>query len=469
MVQHISASTKSEFSAPFYADLYANGSRTCYCADRLDADTRAVADEGDCDVPCPGNDEQLCGGLAARTTSNSRRWMPARRDAPSSVLLTVYASLADTETPEPPPGMGASRPSMSRGQGGNQAGATGSGGRPTAVVSGDASGATTLTRTITEFDRPDATDFPTNGIAQLEIPAAATITRVIEDPGRSDTGAVSPIMADLDRPGVRTTVTYLTVFPSDPAALVPQERVVTLLYEDCGCDTPKLMEPPMETKVVECDGCGADGQSAVTLTVPITVSVVVPATGSSTGQGQPNGDEPQQGESSQGQTDQEQPDQEQPDGQSDQGQPGQEHSFNSQPQPTQPNQIQAPDELTTVLTSYQTIQVVSEETLDNKLVVTRTKKQTIVVAIRPSGDAGSQVDDANAVENVVPAQATAPDQPTIPTGIDDAAAAATTPTPGAAGTPGSPVVVGEAWSATESLKTSIALSVAVALLFTMLL
>ncbi|RSL52313.1 hypothetical protein CEP54_010978 [Fusarium duplospermum] len=544
---------------------------TCYCADRLDANTRAVANESACNVPCPGNDKQLCGGLTATTSSNSRRWMHARRDAPSSVLLTVYASLADTDTPEPPPGMGASRPATSSGQANpndseDQAGETGFDGQAAAVVTDDvtdivvvtntladstvtqvitqlgpsevttvtraignlaqpnintrvqvivepdASGATTLTRTINEFDLPGAANFPTNGIAQLEIPGPTTITRVIGDPSRSGMGAVSP---DLDRPGVRTTVTYFTVFPSDPAALVPQERVVTLPYEDCDCETPKLMELPMETKVVECDGCGVNGESAVTITVPITVSVTVPARGSSTGQGRPDGGESQQshsgnGEESQGgspespsgqaQSDQSQSSQGQPgsqgqsgqgelpqiqskQGQSDQdqsgqhrpgqeqsgqeqsrqGQPDQEQSFHIQPQPTQANKVQAP-EITTVLTSYQTIQVVTEETLDNNLVVTRTKKQTIVVVVRASDDANSQIDspgNTNVIPDVVPAQPTAPDKPVVPTPPANTVAA----TPG----PDRPVLVGEAWSATKGLKTSIVLSVVVTLIFAMLL
>ncbi|KAJ4328519.1 hypothetical protein N0V84_001036 [Fusarium piperis] len=529
----------------------------------LDANTRAVANESSCDVPCPGNDKQFCGGLAARSTSKPRRWMHSRRDAPSSVLLTVYASLADTEAPEPPPGMGASRPSTSSGRvdlddSDSQATAVvtddvtkvvvvtntladstvtrvvtqlgpsevttvtrviGNLAQPDVntrvqvIVEPDASGVTTLTRTITELGRPGMANFPTNGIAQLEIPGATTVTRVIEDPSRSGMGAASPIVADLDRPGVRTTVTYFTVFPSDPAALVPQERVVTLQYEDCDCETPRLMDPPMETKVVECDGCGANGESAVTLTVPITVSVVVPVRESSTSQGHSNGGESQQdgsgngespqnqsdqsqssqeqstqggsgqeefpriqskqGQSGQGHSNQGQPDQEQSaQGQSNQGQPGQQ-SFHSQPQPTQPNQIQAPDEITTVLTSYQTIQVISEETLDNNLVVTRTKKQTIVVVIRPSDDANPQIDspgNTNVVENV-PAQPTALDQPIVPTKIANATAATPTSTPGAARTPGAPdqpVVVGEAWRATEGLKTSIVLSAVVALIAALL-
>ncbi|RSM01468.1 hypothetical protein CEP52_008531 [Fusarium oligoseptatum] len=587
---------------------------TCYCAEKLDANTRAVANESACNVPCPGNDKQLCGGLAATTSSNSRRWMHVRRDAPSSVLLTVYASLADTETPEPPPGMGASLPSTSTGQvnpndSDDQVGETGFDGQPAAVVTDDvtevvvvtntqadstitqvvtqlgpsevttitraignlaqpnintrvqvivepdASGETTMTRTITELGLTGAANFPTNGIAQLEIPGATTVTRVLGDPDSSGMGAVSSIIADPDRPGVRTTVTYFTVFPSDPASLVPQERVMTLPYEDCDCETPKLLELPMETKVVECDGCGVNGESAVTITVPITVSVTVPARGSSTSQGQSDGGESQQSQSGngeesqgdssqspsaqaqsgqsqsdqgqsgqgefpqiqskqgqsdqgqpdqgqpdqaqsnqpqpgQGQTDEEQPeqgqpvqaqsnqkqpDQGQPDGQSgqdqsDQEQPDQGQSFHSQPQPTQANQVQAP-EITTVLTSYQTIQVVTEETLDNNSVVTRTKKQTIVVVVRPSDDATPQIDspgNTNVVENVVPAQPTAPDQRVVPT----PPANATATTHSAAGTPGTPdqpVVVGEAWSVIKGLKTSIVLSVVVTLIFAMLL
>ncbi|RTE80946.1 hypothetical protein BHE90_004523 [Fusarium euwallaceae] len=606
---------------------------TCYCAEKLDANTRAVANESACNVPCPGNDKQLCGGLAATTSSNSRRWMHVRRDAPSSVLLTVYASLADTETPEPPPGMGASLPSTSTGQvnpndSDDQVGETGFDGQPAAVVTDDvtevvvvtntqadstvtrvvtqlgpsevttvtqaignlaqpnintrvqvivepdASGETTMTRTITEFGLPGAANFPTNGIAQLEIPGATTVTRVLGDPDSSGMGAVSPIIADPDRPGVRTTVTYFTVFPSDPASLVPQERVMTLPYEDCDCETPKLLELPMETKVVECDGCGVNGESAVTITVPITVSVTVPARGSSTSQGQSDGGESQQsqsgngedsqggspespstqgqsdqsqsgqgqsgqgefpqiqskqGQSAQGQSDQAQSNQGQPDGQSNQeqagqgqpgqeqsdqpqpgqgqtdeeqpeqgqpvqaqsnqkqsnqgqpdgqsgqdqsnqGQPDQEPSFHNQPLPTQVNQVQAP-EITTVLTSYQTIQVVTEETLDNNSVVTRTKKQTIVVVVRPSDDATPQIDspgNTNVVENVVPAQPTAPGQRVVPT----PPANATATTHSAAGTPGAPnqpVVVGEAWSAIKGLKTSMVLSVVVTLIFAMLL
>ncbi|KAI8723586.1 hypothetical protein NCS52_00214500 [Fusarium sp. LHS14.1] len=425
--------------------------QTCYCADRLDANTRAVADESNCNVPCPGNDEQLCGGLAAIPTSNSRRWMLARRDAPSTVLLTVYASLADTESPEPPPGMGASRPS--------------------AVVTDDVTeivvvtntpADSTVTRVITELGPSEVTTI-TQAIENLAQPNINTRVQVIVEPDASGATTLTrtiPVYPVMDRPGVKTTVTYFTVLPSDPAALVPQESVVTLLYEDCDCETPKLMAPPMETKVVECDGCGVNGESAVTLTVPITVSVTVPARGSGTGQVQPNGGESQQDQSSQGQSNQGQPDGESGQDQSNQGQPDQQP-----PQPTQPNQAQAP-EITTVLTSYQTIQVVTVETLENDIVVTRTKKQTIVVVVRPSDSADSP-GNVNAIPDVVPAQPTTHDLLIVPTGPANATAATSSAarTPGA---PDQPIAVGQAWSATNSLKTSIMLSV-VALTFALLL
>ncbi|KAL2691829.1 hypothetical protein Neosp_002220 [[Neocosmospora] mangrovei] len=425
---------------------------TCYCAERLDANTRAVADESDCNVPCPGNDKQLCGGLAAQPTSNSRRWMPVRRDAPSTVLLTVYASLADTESPEPPPGMGVSRPS--------------------AVVTDDVTeivvvtntpADSTVTRVITELGPSEVTTI-TQAIENLAQPNINTRVQVIVEPDASGETTLTrtiPVYPVMDRPGVRTTVTYFTVLPSDPAALVPQESVVTLLYEDCDCETPKLMAPPMETKVVQCDGCGVNGESAVTLTVPITVSVTVPARGSGTGQAQQNGGESQQDQSGQGQSNQGQPD-----GESGQDQPNQGQPDQQPPQPTQPNQVQAP-EITTVLTSYSTIQVVTVETLDNDIVVTRTKKQTIVVVVRPS-DSVDSPGNANAIPDVVPAQPTTHDLVIVPTGPANATAA----TPSAARTPGAPdqpIAVGEAWSATNSLKTSIVLSVVVALTFTLLL
>ncbi|KAK2608952.1 hypothetical protein QQS21_002528 [Conoideocrella luteorostrata] len=73
----------------------------CYCADSLDANTRASDEKtGVCDHPCPGDDAQYCGGLArdlddlatANTTAS-----PAKHLSPQD------ASSSPTTSPEPAP------------------------------------------------------------------------------------------------------------------------------------------------------------------------------------------------------------------------------------------------------------------------------------------------------------------------------------------------------------------------------
>lgn len=131
----------------------------CFCADSIDADTRAAnTKNGDvCDHPCPGNDVQYCGGLAksperlANTTSTptddrfeniasstgvaaskstatgqrfrnsttgeagknstlaTRFHVPSKRSPLSrmekAILLTVYGVVKDERPPPPPPSM----------------------------------------------------------------------------------------------------------------------------------------------------------------------------------------------------------------------------------------------------------------------------------------------------------------------------------------------------------------------------
>ncbi|KID92149.1 Concanavalin A-like lectin/glucanase [Metarhizium guizhouense ARSEF 977] len=130
----------------------------CFCADSIDADTRAAnTKNGDvCDHPCPGNDVQYCGGLAksperlANTTSTpandrfeniasstgvaaskstatgqrfrnsttggagnstlaTRFHVPSKRSPLSrmkkAILLTVYGVVKDETPPPPPPSM----------------------------------------------------------------------------------------------------------------------------------------------------------------------------------------------------------------------------------------------------------------------------------------------------------------------------------------------------------------------------
>ncbi|EWG48903.1 hypothetical protein FVEG_08552 [Fusarium verticillioides 7600] len=61
---------------------------TCYCGDELGVDaSRVNLDE--CDIECPGDDSQFCGG------DSSARRLRTRQNVPSNRLLTVYAAPRD--------------------------------------------------------------------------------------------------------------------------------------------------------------------------------------------------------------------------------------------------------------------------------------------------------------------------------------------------------------------------------------
>lgn len=65
---------------------------------------------------------------------------------------------------------------------------------------------------------------------------------------------------------ITTTITYTIPCPTNMASLMEQQFVATL--QDCGCDSQSSV--PMETKVVQCQACGPEGQNEVTVTVPVT-------------------------------------------------------------------------------------------------------------------------------------------------------------------------------------------------------
>ncbi|RYP53888.1 hypothetical protein DL768_001200 [Monosporascus sp. mg162] len=224
-----------------YAGVY---DETCYCAATL-GDASAVEND-ECDVPCPGNRFEFCGGLVddfgpitpgnglvsnstgptngtlplANNNNGTARRSPRhhhRRAAPPNVLLTVYGNLLAEPLPAPAPGMG----------GGDE--------------------------------------------------KAVAVTRVVT---------------------TALTVTYTAVCPTDPAQLVAVEycttATLTMTEEDCGCTTtttppygagnmtapiyalgnataPAASAVPMCTVTETCDACGPGGASVVTLTVPEAV------------------------------------------------------------------------------------------------------------------------------------------------------------------------------------------------------
>ncbi|KAM0506223.1 hypothetical protein ACHAP8_001257 [Fusarium lateritium] len=177
--------------------------------------------------------------------------------------------------------------------------------------------------------------------------------------------------ADFNQEPVLSTITYFTVMSSNPGSLVPQQSVIAMSYEKCDyCETPELIKPPMETKVVECDGCGPNGEDTVTLTVPISVTVTVP--GASTEQAQQIENAAAEAVTSYGGSPEQPP-------------------RNSTIPPVVPNGTDGDvedgesPEVTTVVITYLTTQLVRYGTsTDSVSTVTRTARRTVVVTISNS-------------------------------------------------------------------------------------
>ncbi|KAH0433604.1 mixed-linked glucanase [Colletotrichum camelliae] len=89
-----------------YAGVHQN---ECFCADELDPSTRAEAERERCNIPCPGNSTQFCGGNANVSPAPSRLMYLHRRAAPANYLLTVYGRVSD-QTPPPAPPLGDPEP-----------------------------------------------------------------------------------------------------------------------------------------------------------------------------------------------------------------------------------------------------------------------------------------------------------------------------------------------------------------------
>lgn len=195
--------------------------RRCYCAESVDADTRALADATECDVACPGDGEEFCGGLVSGSAGNGTAGRMFRREAKGYYLLTVYADLAEE--------------------------------------AGSSLSSSVSTRS-------------SSSIATIP-PSTLTQTATVE----ANLVVIHPLT---------TTVTYTIVCPTNSASLMATQLVTVV--EDCGCTQQPAVA--METKVVECDGCGSNGEDTVTVTVPVTTTAtrvvgVVGTAGSTAGVG----------------------------------------------------------------------------------------------------------------------------------------------------------------------------------------
>ncbi|KAF4948586.1 hypothetical protein FGADI_9543 [Fusarium gaditjirri] len=66
-----------------------------------------------------------------------------------------------------------------------------------------------------------------------------------------------------------TTVTYVTINPSQPGVLITTCIPVTLQYTPCNCDHQQYPPVDMTTIISSCDACGYQGQDVVTMVVPV--------------------------------------------------------------------------------------------------------------------------------------------------------------------------------------------------------
>lgn len=66
-----------------------------------------------------------------------------------------------------------------------------------------------------------------------------------------------------------TTVTYVTINPSQPGVLITTCIPLTLTYTPCNCDHQEYPPVDMTTITSSCHACGYQGQDVVTMVVPV--------------------------------------------------------------------------------------------------------------------------------------------------------------------------------------------------------
>ncbi|ROW09536.1 hypothetical protein VMCG_02639 [Cytospora schulzeri] len=245
-----------------YAGVY---DTNCYCADVLDAGTSALPDRDSCDTPCPGNSDEFCGGIIATTGA-----VVKKRDAPSNILLTVYGNMAlavsDETVPQPAPGLGGSSPSDY-----------------------NATVTQTITSTIT-YTTVCSTD-----AAKLVTSEYCTTLTITSCPGDYSPGRVTkaapkyspgPVSETGPKYGSDTVYTVNKAAtgyqPSSmhKAAATGHSSASPVTKAATQANSPQSTEEsdaqsdvPMTTMTQTCDKCGANGESTVTLTMPLDLVI----------------------------------------------------------------------------------------------------------------------------------------------------------------------------------------------------
>ncbi|KAL0940590.1 uncharacterized protein CTRU02_203353 [Colletotrichum truncatum] len=253
---------------------------TCYGSENLDETVFVPGNS--CNVPCPGDNTQVCGGNAAATNSTRLRarrqpkQQLSKRAAPPNVLLTIFElgnrqpgssavagpGPAGPGVPVPGSPTDIANPNILNPVPGNP-GAPGVPGAPVAPVPpGAASNDIVLPNVIAPTGPRAGT---TNAASPAETGGIAQAQSFLGRP--SSTGQQNPALRSLV-----TTIPYATIDSARPNMLVSAELCTTLYYEDCGCPNQILPTVPMATIRMDCNRCGEHGESIVTLTVPAGVN-----------------------------------------------------------------------------------------------------------------------------------------------------------------------------------------------------
>ncbi|SCO50222.1 probable MUC1-Extracellular alpha-1,4-glucan glucosidase [Fusarium fujikuroi] len=216
---------------------------TCYKADSLDG-SEIVEDER-CSLRCPGDPTVFCGG----TTGGADR----RRAIPSNRLLTIYRQeVLSSSSSSSAPSSRTSQASGTRAFSSTSASTAQISYTQSVYSSSISSPATSASSTVSESGSVSSTPFPTQpgSIRTIHVTKGVTYTEIV--------------IAE-----TVTTVTYVTINPSQPGVLITTCIPVTLQYTPCNCDHQEYPPVDMTTIISSCDACGFQGQDVVTMVVPV--------------------------------------------------------------------------------------------------------------------------------------------------------------------------------------------------------
>ncbi|KAF5586174.1 MUC1-extracellular alpha-1 4-glucan glucosidase [Fusarium pseudocircinatum] len=221
--------------------------QTCYKADSLAGSE--VVEDARCSLLCPGDPALFCGG----TTGGAGR----RRAIPSNRLLTIYRQSVSSSSSSSTPSQAsqASIPQALPSTSKSNAATTSS---PPVSSSSISSRKTTVSPAISDLSSISGTPSPTSPpspvspgpIRTIHVTEGVTVTEIV--------------IAE-----TVTTVTYVTLNPSQPGALTTTCITLTLQYTACGCDHQEYPPVDMTTIISPCRACGYLGQDIITMVVPV--------------------------------------------------------------------------------------------------------------------------------------------------------------------------------------------------------